>query len=56
MRRACEVVLPEDLCHTRECALVGGEIDYRPEPLEPPAEGTVLTCGSRAPGDIEIDL
>jgi len=44
------------VCHTCECALIGGAIDYLPEPLEPPAEGNVLICCSRPRGDIEIDL
>ncbi len=29
------------VCHTCECPLIGGEIDYGPEPVEPPAEGNV---------------
>lgn len=44
------------VCHTCECALIGGAVDYRPDPLEPPAEGNVLICCSRPRGDIEIDL
>jgi ferredoxin-NADP reductase/MOSC domain-containing protein YiiM len=44
------------VCHTCECALIGGAIDYLPEPLEPPAEGNVLICCSRPRADIEIDL
>ena len=44
------------VCHTCECALIGGAVDYQPEPLEPPAEGNALICCSRPRGDIEIDL
>lgn len=45
------------VCHTCECALIiGAAIDYRPEPLEPPAKGNVLICCSRPRGNIEIDL
>jgi ferredoxin len=44
------------VCHTCECALIGGAIDYLPEPLEPPAAGNLLICCSRPRGDIEIDL
>jgi ferredoxin-NADP reductase/MOSC domain-containing protein YiiM len=44
------------VCHTCESALIAGAVDYRPEPLEPPAEGNVLICCSRPRGDIEIDL
>ena len=44
------------VCHTCECGLLSGAVDYGPEPLEPPAEGNVLICCSRPRGDIEIDL
>ena len=44
------------VCHTCECILVDGAVAYRPEPLEPPAEGTVLTCCAQPLRDIEIDL
>jgi ferredoxin-NADP reductase/MOSC domain-containing protein YiiM len=44
------------VCHTCECALIGGAVDYSPEPLEPPAEGNALICCSRPRGDIAIDL
>jgi ferredoxin-NADP reductase/MOSC domain-containing protein YiiM len=44
------------VCHSCECALIGGAIDYCPEPLEAPADGNVLLCCSQPRGDIEIDL
>jgi ferredoxin-NADP reductase/MOSC domain-containing protein YiiM/ferredoxin len=44
------------VCHTCECALISGLVEYQPEPLERPAEGNVLICCSRPRGDIEIDL
>jgi ferredoxin-NADP reductase/MOSC domain-containing protein YiiM len=44
------------VCHTCECGLVGGAIDYQPDPLEPPAEGNLLICCSQPNGDVEIDL
>jgi ferredoxin-NADP reductase/MOSC domain-containing protein YiiM len=44
------------VCHTCECALISGAVDYQPEPLEPPAAGNVLICCSRPRGDMEIDL
>ena len=44
------------VCHTCESSLIGGAIDYRPDPLEPPAEGNVLICCSRPTTSIEIDL
>jgi ferredoxin-NADP reductase/MOSC domain-containing protein YiiM len=44
------------VCHTCECGLVGGAIDYQPAPLEPPAEGNLLICCARPDGNVEIDL
>ncbi len=44
------------VCHTCECALIGGTVQYEPDPLEPPAAGNVLICCSRPSGDVEIDL
>jgi ferredoxin len=44
------------VCHTCESALIGGAVDYLPDPLEPPAAGNVLICCSRPRGDVEIDL
>ncbi len=44
------------VCHTCECALIGGAVHYEPDPLEPPATGNVLICCSRPSGDVEVDL
>ena len=44
------------VCHTCECALIGGTVQYQPDPLEPPAAGNVLICCSTPSGDVEIDL
>jgi ferredoxin-NADP reductase/MOSC domain-containing protein YiiM len=44
------------VCHTCECGLVGGTVQYEPDPLEPPAVGNLLICCSRPSGDVEIDL
>jgi ferredoxin-NADP reductase/MOSC domain-containing protein YiiM/ferredoxin len=44
------------VCHTCECALIGGAVRYQPDPLEPPATGDVLICCSTPSGDVEIDL
>ena len=44
------------VCHTCECALIGGSVQYQPDPLEPPAAGNVLICCSKPSGDIEVDL
>ena len=44
------------VCHTCECALIGGAVGYLPAPLELPAEGNVLICCSQPRVDVEIDL
>jgi ferredoxin-NADP reductase len=44
------------VCHTCESGLVSGSVAYDPEPLDPPAEGNVLTCCSRPRGDVVIDI
>ena len=44
------------VCHTCECALIGGAVQYQPDPLEPPAAGNLLICCSTPSGDVEIDL
>jgi ferredoxin-NADP reductase/MOSC domain-containing protein YiiM/ferredoxin len=44
------------VCHTCECALIGGAIDYLPQPIELPAEGNLLICCSQPRVDVEIDL
>jgi ferredoxin len=44
------------VCHTCECGLIGGTVNYQPEPLEPPAVGNVLICCSTPSGEVEIDL
>ena len=44
------------VCHSCESGLVSGGVAYDPEPLDPPAEGNVLTCCSRPRGDVVIDV
>jgi ferredoxin len=44
------------VCHTCETALVAGAVSYRPDPLDAPADGNVLTCCCQPQGDIIIDL
>ncbi len=44
------------VCHTCESGLIGGRVEYRPEPLEPPALGNLLVCCAQPEGDVEIDL
>ena len=44
------------VCHTCECALIGGSVRYDPEPLEPPAEGNALICCARPEAEVVLDL
>jgi ferredoxin-NADP reductase len=60
LAEACDVPVKwscrTGVCHSCECALIGGAVDYRPMPLDPPADGNVLICCSRPRSDIELDL
>jgi len=60
LAEACDVPVQwscrTGVCHTCECALIGGTVHYQPDPLEPPAAGNVLICCSTPSGDVEIDL
>ncbi len=44
------------VCHSCETPLISGRVDYRPAPIEPPADGSVLLCCSQPQGDVVIDL
>jgi ferredoxin-NADP reductase/MOSC domain-containing protein YiiM/ferredoxin len=44
------------VCHTCECSLISGSVDYQPEPLEAPKPGNALICCSRPKSDLVIDL
>jgi ferredoxin-NADP reductase/MOSC domain-containing protein YiiM/ferredoxin len=44
------------VCHTCETAIVSGQVDYRPDPLEPPPPGTALICCSQPVGEVALDL
>jgi ferredoxin-NADP reductase/MOSC domain-containing protein YiiM len=44
------------VCHTCECGLVSGSVQYDPEPLEPTADGNLLICCSRPQDDLVIDI
>ena len=44
------------VCHTCETGLVTGEVGYRPDPIEPPAQGTALICCSNPSGEVTLDL
>jgi ferredoxin-NADP reductase len=44
------------VCHTCECGLISGSVNYDPEPLDPSATGNVLICCSRPKEDTVIDI
>ncbi|MFL6417115.1 MAG: MOSC domain-containing protein [Bryobacteraceae bacterium] len=60
LAEACDVPVQwacrAGVCHTCECALIGGNVDYEPDPLEPPATGDLLICCTRPAGDVQLDL
>ena len=44
------------VCHNCESTLIAGIVDYDPDPVEPPAEGSALICCSRPHDDLVLDL
>jgi ferredoxin-NADP reductase/MOSC domain-containing protein YiiM len=44
------------VCHTCETTLIAGTVDYDPDPVEPPADGSALICCSRPHDDVVLDL
>jgi ferredoxin len=44
------------VCHTCRTPMLSGTVHYGPEPLEPPAPGTVLVCCARPETDLVLDL
>ncbi len=44
------------VCHSCECGLISGSVSYRPDPLDPPAQGNLLICCSQPLEDVVIDL
>ena len=44
------------VCHTCETTLIAGNVDYSPDPVEPPTDGSALICCSQPRDDIVLDL
>ena len=44
------------VCHNCETTLIAGDLDYDPEPVEPPATGNALICCSQPRNDVVLDL
>ena len=60
LAEACDVAVRwscrTGVCHTCETALISGDVEYAPEPLDPPAKGGALICCSRPGGEVMLDL
>jgi ferredoxin len=44
------------VCHTCETTLVSGTVDYSPDPVEPPADGSAFICCARPRDNLVLDL
>ena len=44
------------VCHNCETTLIAGNVDYNPDPVEPPADGSALICCSQPRDDVVLDL
>ena len=44
------------VCHNCETTLIAGDLEYRPDPVEPPADGSALICCSQPRDDVVLDL
>jgi ferredoxin-NADP reductase/MOSC domain-containing protein YiiM len=44
------------VCHNCETTLIAGSVDYDPDPVEPPADGSLLICCSQPRDDVVLDL
>ena len=44
------------VCHTCETNLMSGTVSYAPDPVDDPADGSVLICCSQPTGDLALDL
>jgi ferredoxin-NADP reductase len=44
------------VCHTCETGLLSGTVSYAPDPVDDPADGSVLICCSQPGGDLVLDL
>ena len=44
------------VCHNCETTLIAGTVDYNPDPVEPPADGSVLDLLLPTADDLVLDL
>src|SRR5213076_1350835 len=43
------------VCHSCETTLIAGDLDYDPDPVEPPAAGSALICCSQPSNNLVLD-
>ena len=60
LAEACDVVVRwscrTGVCHTCETTLIGGRVDYDPEPIEPAADGSAFICCAQPHDNLVLDL
>jgi ferredoxin-NADP reductase/MOSC domain-containing protein YiiM/ferredoxin len=44
------------VCHSCETVVVAGDLEYNPDPVEPPAAGSALICCSQPRNEVVLDL
>ena len=44
------------VCHSCETTVIAGDVDYSPDPVEPPADGSALICCSQPRDYVVLDL
>jgi ferredoxin-NADP reductase/MOSC domain-containing protein YiiM/ferredoxin len=44
------------VCHNCETTVIAGEVEYNPDPVEPPADGSALICCSQPRDHVVLDL
>jgi ferredoxin-NADP reductase len=44
------------VCHTCETTLIAGNVEYSPDPVEAPADGSALICCAQPRDDVVLDL
>jgi ferredoxin-NADP reductase/MOSC domain-containing protein YiiM/ferredoxin len=60
LAEACDVPVRwscrSGVCHTCQCDIVDGEIEYSPDPIDPPPKGSALVCCSSPRTSLDLDL
>jgi hypothetical protein len=55
MPRTRPLVVAHRRCHDCETTVIAGTLDYKPDPVEPPADGSALICCSQPHEDVVLD-